>query len=129
MVVKLSTPYDSVYIDKEHEGIMITSFGMVFRKKPEAEIDMRYLSMFLNLPQTNDVLQALSSGASSAMALLKRQMVVGLEIPLVEIVLQQKLADLFVATKERKRQYARLIQLDEELVISRVIKSIWGEGE
>ncbi len=129
VVVKLSTPYDSVYIDKEHEGIMITSFGMVFRKKPEAEIDMRYLSMFLNLPQTNDVLQALSSGASSAMALLKRQMVVGLEIPLVEIVLQQKLADLFVATKERKRQYARLIQLDEELVISRVIKSIWGEGE
>ena len=123
------TPYDSVYVDKAHEGIMITSFGMVIRKKPEADIDMQYLSMFLNLPQTNSVLQAVSTGRSVAMAMLKRQTVADIEVPLLPIERQQKLAELFQAVQERKRQYTRLIDLDEELVASQMTRSIWGEGE
>lgn len=129
VVIKLSTPYDSVYIDKTHEGIMITSFGMVLRKKPEAELDMQYLSMFLNLPQTNSVLQAVSTGQSVAMAMLKRQTVAGIEVPLLPIERQRKLAALFQAVQERKRQYVRLLELDEELVTSQMTKSIWGEEE
>ena len=129
VVIKLSTPYDSVYIDKEHEGIMITSFGMVLRKKPEMDLDMQYLSMFLNLPQTNSVLQAVSTGQSVAVAMLKRQTVAGIEVPLLPIERQRKLAALFLAVQERKRQYMRLIELDEELVISQMTKSIWGEEE
>ena len=129
VVIKLSTPYDSVYIDKGHEGIMITSFGMVLRKKAGAELDMQYLSMFLNLPQTNAVLQAVSTGQSVAMAMLKRQTVADIEIPLLPIERQQKLALLFQAVQERKRVYARLIDLDDELVTSQMTKSIWGEGE
>ena len=97
VVIKLSTPYDSVYVDKAHESIMITSFGMVIRKKPEADIDMQYLSMFLNLPQTNSVLQAVSTGRSVAMAMLKRQTVADIEVPLLPIERQQKLAELFQA--------------------------------
>jgi hypothetical protein len=129
VVIKLSTPYDSVYIDKAHEGIMITSFGMVLRKKPEAELDMQYLSMFLNLPQTNSVLQAVSTGQSVAMAMLKRQTVADIEVPLLPIERQRKLADLFQAVQERKQQYVRLIELDEELVTSQMTKSIWGEEQ
>lgn len=108
---------------------MITSFGMVIRKKPEADIDMQYLSMFLNLPQTNSVLQAVSTGRSVAMAMLKRQTVADIEVPLLPIERQQKLAELFQAVQERKRQYTRLIDLDEELVASQMTRSIWGEGE
>lgn len=129
VVIKLSTPYDSVYIDKDHEGIMITSFGMVLRKKEDAELDMRYLSMFLNLPQTNAVLQAVSTGQSTAMAMLKRQTVADIEVPLLPIERQQMLASLFQAVQERKREYARLIALDDELVTSEMTKSIWGEEE
>ena len=129
VVIKLSTPYDSVYVDKAHEGIMITSFGMVLRKKPEAELDMQYLSMFLNLPQTNSVLQAVSTGQSAAMAMLKRQTVADIEVPLLPIERQRKLAALFQAVRERKHQYVRLIELDEELVTSQMTKSIWEEKE
>lgn len=32
-------------------------FGMVLRKKADTDLDMRHLSAFLNLPQTNSVLQ------------------------------------------------------------------------
>lgn len=49
---------------------MITSFGMALRKKDDAELDMQCLSMFLNLLQTNSVLQTVSTGQSVAMAML-----------------------------------------------------------
>jgi hypothetical protein len=126
VVIKLSTPYDSVYVDKAHEGIMITSFGMVLRRKSGVELDMQYLSMFLNLPQTNRVLQAVSTGQSVAMAMLKRQTVADMQVPMIPVERQQKLAALFQATLERRRQYARLIELDKELVTSQMTRSIWG---
>lgn len=127
VVIKLSTPYDSVYIDKAHEGIMITSFGMVLRKKDDTELDMRFLSLFLNLPQTNSVLQAVSTGQSAAMAMLKRQTVADIEVSLLPLERQEKLASLSQIVRERKNQYERLIELDNELVTSQMIKSIWGE--
>jgi hypothetical protein len=129
VVIKLSTPYDSVYVDKAHEGIMITSFGMVLRKKADIELDMQYLSMFLNLPQTNRVLQAVSTGQSVAMAMLKRRTVADIQVPLIPVERQQKLAALFQATLERRCQYARLIELDKELVTSQMTMSIWGGEE
>ena len=129
VVIKLSTPYDSVYIDKAHEGIMITSFGMVLRKKEDVELDMQYLSMFLNLPQTNSVLQAVSTGQSTAMSMLKRQTVADVEIPLLPLERQQKLARLFQMIQKRKNLYRHLIELDDELVTSQMTMSIWGEEE
>ena len=129
VVIKLSTPYDSVYIDKAHEGIMITSFGMVLRKNADSELNMQYLSMFLNLPQTNAMLQAVSTGQSVAMAMLKRQTVADIDVPLIPIDFQKKLAALFQAVQERKSQYLRLIEFDEELVTSQMNRLIWGEKE
>ena len=129
VIIKLSTPYNSVYIDKAHEGIMVTSFGMVLRRKADAELDMLYLSMFLNLPQTNAMLQAISTGQSVAMAMLKRQTVADIDVPLISVEKQKKLAELFQAVQERKNQYLHLIELDEELVTSQMNRLIWGEGE
>lgn len=128
VVIKLSTPYDSAYIDKKHEGIVATSSVMILRKKPDAAVDMQYLSVFLGMPQTNAVLQAVSTGQSTAMAMLKRQAVAEIEVPLPPLERQQELASLFQAVQERKRQYARLIELDEELIVSQMSNSIWGEG-
>lgn len=128
VVIKLSTPYDSAYIDKKHEGIVATSSVMILRKKPDAAVDMQYLSMFLGMPQTNAVLQAVSTGQSTAMAMLKRQAVAEIEVPLLSLERQRELASLFQAVQERKRQYTRLIELDEELIVSQMSNSIWGEG-
>ncbi len=129
VIIKLSTPYNSVYIDKVHEGIMVTSFGMVLRRKADAELDMLYLSMFLNLPQTNAMLQTISTGQSVAMAMLKRQTVADIDVPLISIEKQKKLAELFQAIQKRKNQYLRLIELDEELVTSQMNQLIWGKEE
>lgn len=81
---------------------MITSFGMVLRKKADAELDMQYLSMFLNLPQTNSVLQAVSTGQSVAMAMLKRQTVADIEVAQASIdSLSEQIADI-LNTIEKK---------------------------
>ena len=103
VVIKLSTPYDSAYIDKKHEGIVATSSVMILRKKPDAAVDMQYLSMFLGMPQTNAVLQAVSTGQSTAMAMLKRQAVAEIEVPLPPLGRQQELASRFQAVQELKR--------------------------
>ncbi len=129
VVIKLSTPYDSVRVDKGHKGIMVTSFGMIIRKKPEAELDMQYLSMYLNLPQTNAMLQAVSTGQSTAMAMLKRKTVAEIEVPMITLERQRTLAELFTAVQARKRQYAKLIELDDELIVNQMLDSIWGEEE
>ena len=127
VVIKLSTPYDSVYIDVEHEGIMVTSFGMILRKKSDAKLDMQYLSMFLNLPQTNAMLQAVSTGQSVAMAMLKRRTVAEIEVPLLPLEQQEALADLFTAVQKRQRHYKKLIELDDELVTNQMANAIWGK--
>ena len=89
---------------------------------------MQYLSMFLGMPQTNAVLQAVSTEQSTAMAMLKRRAVAEIEVPLPPLERQQELALLFQAVQERRRQYTRLIELDEELIVSQMSDSIWGEG-
>ena len=98
----------------------------------ERGIRFQYVDMNekgLSRGEFNSVLQAVSTGQSVAMAMLKRQTVADIEVPLLPIERQRKLAALFQAVQERKRQYVRLIELDEELVISQMTKSIWGEEE
>ena len=127
VVIKLSTPFDSVYIDKDHEGIMVTSFGMILRKLPGAELDMQYLSMFLNSPQTNAILAAVSMGQTSTMATLKRKTIAVIDIPILPLKKQKLLGDLFREVRGRQAQFRRLIELDNELLNNQLVKAIWGE--
>ena len=124
VILKLSTPYDAVYIDGNHEGILVTSFGMILRAKEDAPLRMQYLSMFLNHPKTRFVLQAVSTGTSAGMATLKRRTVADIDIPLLPLGRQEKLAELFQAAKERNREYRRLIELSDELVASQMIETL-----
>lgn len=129
VVIKLSTPFDSVYIDKDHEGIMVTSFGMILRKLSGVELDMQYLSMFLNSPQTNAILAAVSMGQTSTMATLKRKTIAVIDIPILPLKRQKLLGDLFREVRGRQAQFRRLIELDDELLNNQLVKAIWGEQE
>lgn len=127
IIVKLSTPYDCVRIDKDHEGILITSFGVVIRKKEEAPIDMQYLSMFLNAPQTNAMLSAKSMGKTTTLAMLKYKTIANIEVPILPIKQQQLLSELYATVQERRTEYQNLINLDQELINSQLTTAIWGE--
>lgn len=114
VVVKVSTPYDCVYIDKPHEGILVTSFGLILRAKAKSGVDMRYLATYLNQPQAGEMLQALSKGV--ALRLIKRKDMTDLEIPVVSKAQQSKLAALFVNTQKRKEQCLQLMKKSDELL-------------
>lgn len=127
VIVKLSTPYDCVRIDKAHTGILVTSFGIVLRKKEGAPIDMRYLSMFLNAPQTNTLLSAVSMGSTTTMAMLKRKTLADIDVPVLPMRQQELLAELFETVQKRRTEYQKLIDLDQELMNSQLTTAIWGE--
>lgn len=127
VIIKLSTPYGSVYIDEDHEGILVTSFGMILRAREGVPLSMRYLSMYLNHPQTLSILQSSSTGVGAGMTVLKRRTVASISVPLPPIEQQERLAELFLAVGERNREYRRLIDLGEELVASKMLEILSEE--
>ena len=120
VVIKLSTPYDSVYVDKDHEGILVTSFGMILRAKEETPLSMRFLSMHLNHPRTLSMLQAGSTGKGAGMTVLKRRTVASIPVPLLPMERQEGLAELYFAVNDQNNEYRKLIELGEELVASKL---------
>lgn len=124
VVIKLSTPFDAVYIDREHEGIIVTSFGMILRAKEGAPLDMQYLSMYINHPETRARLQASSTGLGAGISTLKRRTVSDIAVPLPPLERQEKLAELYRAVNSRKHHYRRLIELGDELVASQVAETV-----
>ena len=61
VVIKLSTPYDSVIIEKDDEGILVTSFCAIIRglDQPTA----RYLTAYFNSTEFNNLAKASTSGS------------------------------------------------------------------
>lgn len=79
VIVKASTPYDCAYIDKGHEGLLVTSFGFILRSFSKSPVDMRYLAAFLGLQRTHLELQTMSKGMT--IQLLKKRDIGGLMVP------------------------------------------------
>lgn len=120
VVVKLSAPYDTVYIDEAHAGIIITSFAAVLRPLPSAIVDRRYLALYLSLPQTTEALKAMSTG--TAMSVLKTSAIMGLGIPALPIDDQRRLGELFVNVMERKEVCRTIMRLSDLLLESEFAK-------
>lgn len=124
VVLKLSTPYDCVYIDKAHEGILVTSFAVILRPLYDAEIDMRYLAAFLNTAQAKRVLQ--SHGTGLVIPLLKKSTLEDVPIPLVPYSRQQQLAQIFENVQQQKANARKLLSLGSQLVESEFTSTVYG---
>ncbi|MBQ9021235.1 MAG: restriction endonuclease subunit S [Eggerthellaceae bacterium] len=124
VVLKLSTPYDCVYIDKTHEGILVTSFAVILRPLHDTEIDMRYLAAFLNTAQAKRVLQ--SHGTGLVIPLLKKSTLEDVPIPLVSYSRQQQLAQIFENVQQQKANARKLLSLGSQLVESEFASTVYG---
>lgn len=114
VIVKTSTPYDCVYVDVSHEGILVASFGLILRKKKDSDVDMRYLVMYLNQPQTRKKFQNLSVGAT--LQLIKKATIEGLDVPVITQERQNRLAVLYENVQIRREQCLRIIAAGDELL-------------
>ncbi len=126
VVLKLSTPYDSVYIDKVHEGILVTSFGVILRSRV-GSVDMRYLAAFLNLPNGLTALQMAGSG--SIIPILKKKDVARVQIVVPPLDVQARLAALQTNVQERKELCRRMMIKSDELLQAEFDRELWSGSE
>lgn len=125
VIIKASTPYDCVYIDKEHEGLLVTSFGLILRPNSKCQIDMRYLALFLGLKQTNSELQNMSKGMT--IQLLRKRDIGDLMIPIPSAGEQARLGALSEGV-QRYKELCRTISEKSDLLLqsefARIVQAI-----
>lgn len=97
VVVKASTPYDCVFVDKRYEGLLPTSFGLILRARSQDAVDMRYLAAYLGLESINKELQSMSKGMS--IKLIKKRDLEGLMVPVPTLEEQARLGSLYENTQ------------------------------
>lgn len=114
VVVKASTPYDCVFVDKKHEGLLVTSFGLILRSLPGSPVDMRYLAIYLSLEQTNKELQLMSKGMT--IQLIKKRDLGDLLVPVPSAEEQARLARLFEET-QRCKQICRAVAEKSDVLL------------
>lgn len=122
VVIKASTPYDCVYIDETHKGLLVTSFGLILRQGTDKTIDMRYLATYLGQKSTNQKLQSISKGIS--IQLIKKRDLEKLVIPLPPIDEQVRLAQLFESTQRRKELCYAIAKKSDLLLQSEFAKTV-----
>lgn len=125
VIVKSSTPYDCVYIDKDHEGLLVTSFGLILRSNSKSQIDMRYLAAYLSLEQTNKEFQSMSKGMT--IQLLKKRDIGDLIVPVPSAEEQARLGALSESV-QRYKDLCRTISEKSDLLLqsefARIVQAI-----
>ncbi|BCV18066.1 hypothetical protein AAK684_08020 [Leptogranulimonas caecicola] len=116
IVVKASTPYDCSFIDEDHEGLLVTSFGFILRSNSQSLVDMRYLATFLGLDQTNKALQEMSKGMT--IRLIKKRDIGDLMVPIPSAEEQARLAAIFIETQKHKEVCRAIVEKSELLLQS-----------
>lgn len=101
IVVRLTTPFTAVLIDKEHTGFIIPSHFVVIRTDSRRQILPEYLNWFLNADR---VRQELHQNLSSTMiGTVKPKVYACLEIDLITLEEQKKIAELYKLSKKELR--------------------------
>lgn len=123
IVIKLSTPYDSVIITKEDEGLLVTSFCAIIRGlDPDTA---RYLIAYLNSTEFNALAKASTSGSIVivlALSFLKECL-----IPLPPLDEMKKIGDEYARILELKRTFDDVYSLSRkkiDLTITKIAKEV-----
>ncbi len=119
IVVKLSSPYNAVIIDKEHEGMLVSSFCSIIRNV--TEIDKRYLVALLNSEYVQSQLK--NSAVGSVMRILSNGKLAELEIPVPSKEKQEEIGLYFEKTIKNRTLLQKIIKLEEEK-LSALIASV-----
>ena len=110
IVVKLSAPYNAVIIDKEHEGMLVSSFCSIIRNVNE--IDKRYLVAFLNSDVAQTQLK--NSVVGTVMSILSNGKLGDLLIPVPAREKQEEIGSYFEKTVKNRILLAKIIKLEEQ---------------
>ena len=117
IIVKLSAPYNAVIIDKDHEGMLVSSFCSIVRNV--TQIDKKYLVAFLNSDVAQNQLK--NSVVGSVMSILSNGKLGELEIPVPSKEKQEEIGSYFEKTIKNRILLAKIIKLEEEKLASLIL--------
>lgn len=120
IVLKLSSPYDSLIIKKEDEGLLVPSFLLRIDVYNEV-VDKRYLLAYLNSSLFKESLKKFCYG--SVTTLLKKSDLDILDIPVLPMDKQEMIASRYERMMAIKAKTAEYIALEEER-----LDTIWREN-
>lgn len=125
VVIKLSSPYDAAYIEKEYADLLIPSFIAVVRVGNSKKVDARYLVALFNSRFIRDQLQNLQVGAARPMIRISELRAI--DIPVLDIEDMQRIGEEYALSCEKRSILAEMIDTERSIMEYTLIKSAMGE--
>lgn len=122
IIIKMSTPYDSVFIEKEFEDMIVPSFCCLIRGTQNEMVDPYYLVGYLNSALAKEYL--FTSNSASAASLLKIRDIKKLPVPLPEITEQRAIGKVFQVCSERQVLLAKMMTHEMRMAENIIMDSV-----
>ena len=126
IVMKLSSPYDAVYISKEYSGFLVPSFCAII-KLNDPSFCAKYLVAYLNSIQVKDELSSKAIGTTRAMT--RPLDIEQLDIPETSDTNMKLIGEAYELSEKKKKAMKRLIEIETELMNKTVTSIIQKGGE
>lgn len=129
IIIKLSSPYDSVLLTNEDEGFLIPSFCGLLRKIKSEIVYPRFLVGYLNSDYARN--QLLIGVNSSSTAMIRQRSLQELELLLPTMEEQITIGDAYWLSCQKKFLYERLGQVQQRIsdnVINASIQEVLNRG-
>ena len=112
VIMKLSTPYDSCFIDREEdEGLIVPSFSLIIRGL-KSDYDPYFIMAFLSSRYAWNQIERLRSGRT--ITILSNESVAELDIPEFKKLERERIGERYKNYLEFKRMSSEIIELEKE---------------
>ena len=112
VIMKLSTPYDSCFIDREEdEGLIVPSFSLIIRGL-KSDYDPYFIMAFLSSRYAWNQIERLRSGRT--ITILSNESVAELDIPKIKKLERERISERYKNYLEFKRMSSEIIELEKE---------------
>ena len=112
VIMKLSTPYDSCFIDREEdEGLIVPSFSLIIRGL-KSDYDPYFIMAFLSSKYAWNQLERLGRGRT--ITILSNESVASLVVPEFKQLERERISERYKNYLEFKRMSSEIIELEKE---------------
>ena len=126
IILKLSTPYDAAYIEKDDQGLVVPSFCSVIRGLDAGKVDAKFITAYLNTDYVREMLKAKVAGTT--MPMIKLSDVKNLEIPNVPLEKQKSLGEAYSLSCQKQDVLREMLD-NEQLLINSVVLNAVKEAQ
>ena len=128
IVIRLSTPYTAVYIDKASEGIVVSSNFVIIRTDRKFLLP-EYLYWLLNTEKVKH--EMFESSSSNMLGAVKAMFFAEYDIDMIPVSQQRKIAEINILARKESRLLMELAKEKERyysLILQNKFKEIKGEN-